>query len=89
MAFSDKVNPEDRTWMSLSQPPPIEEMPGALLCPAGHRAYGQVVELADPEHGTVRAPVYGCVPCQVVYRYQECRLPPGEEGLPGAGTAAA
>ena len=87
MAFSDKIDPEDHAWMSLSRAPELEQMPAALLCPAGHRAYRVILELQAPGVPTVRAPIYGCVSCQVGYRYQECALPPGEEGLPDSEPA--
>jgi hypothetical protein len=83
MAFIDRINPEDNAFTRLSKAPDLEQMPGVVLCPSEHRAYLQILILTDSEHGSTRVPVYGCVPCGVVYRYQECpRLPPGEEGHP-------
>jgi hypothetical protein len=88
VSFSDRINPEDHTWMGLSQPPGLDHMPGVLLCPAGHRAYRHIVELADPERETIRSVFWGCNWCTIVYRYQECTLPPGEEGLPPEETVS-
>lgn len=84
MPAYDRINPEDHFWMGLSRSPELEHMPGSLHCPSGHRAYRQLIELVDPEYGSVRVPIYGCVRCQIFYRFQECTLPPGEEGLPPA-----
>lgn len=83
--FIDNVNPSDDAVTRLSQAPDIESMPGELLCPSGHRAHRYLLDLnRDSTAPASRIPVYGCQPCGVAYRYQECTLPPGEEGLPPA-----
>lgn len=79
MAFSDAIDPTDHTLLGLSRPPSLEDMPATLLCPSDHRAQLVIIEVTA-EVGAMRVPVYGCIPCGVAYRYQECRLVPGEEG---------
>ena len=62
----------------LSQPMDPAEMPAVLLCPSGHEAYRAIW---DAMIG-VKIPYWACPTCTVVFRYQECRLVPGEEGHP-------
>jgi len=78
MSFADHIDPSDHPLVGLSRPPVPEEMPMELLCPAGHRATREVLTGSNG----IRIPFWVCVLCTVVYRYQECRLPPGEEGRP-------
>jgi len=55
-------------------------LPFHMLCKAGHTAERQLIDV----EGELLIPYYLCIPCQIVYRYQECTLPPGDEGLPDA-----
>ncbi len=85
MALGDNINPRDDILSRLSEPRAADQMPKELRCPAGHRAYRQVVrvELTAPDTESVvhDVPVWICPQCVVGYRYSECSLPPGEEGL--------
>lgn len=73
----DSVDPTDDVLFSLRRGPLPEELPLILLCPSGHDAQRQLIEA-----GELTIPIYVCLPCTVAYRYQECRLAPGDEGRP-------
>ena len=91
--IGDNINPRDDILSRLSEARPAEQMPRELQCPAGHRAYRQVCRLEltvpgnDPERMGDRdsivhdIPVWICPQCVVGYRYSECALLPGEEGV--------
>lgn len=85
MALSDNINPKDDILSKLSEPRAADAMPRELRCPSGHRAYRQVcrLELTVPGKDSVfhDIPVWICPQCVVGYRYNECSLPPGEEGV--------
>jgi len=85
MGLSDNINPRDDILSKLSESRSAEELPRELLCPSGHRTYRQVcrLELTVPDQGSIfhDIPVWICPQCVVGYRYSECRLPPGEEGV--------
>lgn len=83
--IGDSIDPKDDILSRLSAGRPADELPRELLCPSGHRAYRQIynIELTAPETDSVfhAVPVWICTQCVVGYRYNECTLPPGEEGL--------
>lgn len=79
--IGDNINPKDDIQTRLSQPPAADEFPAELLCPSGHRVYRQIIQMATGEH-IREVPTWACPTCVVTYRYQECTLPPGEEGHP-------
>lgn len=85
MGLSDSINPRDDILSRLSEPRAAEELPRELLCPSGHRTYRVAVDvrLAVPDQveNVLHIPVWVCPQCMVGYRYGECTLPPGEEGL--------
>lgn len=84
--IGDSIDPNDHILSRLSAPRDAKELPAELLCPSGHRAERYVitvichVENAPPDQ-TVDVPLYICRACVVAYRYGECRLIPGEEGI--------
>lgn len=76
----DGINLSDDAWAKISQPKPSDQLPFRMACKAGHLAERQLIGVSED----LVIPYYLCLPCQVVYRYQECTLPPGDEGLPDA-----
>jgi YgiT-type zinc finger domain-containing protein len=85
MALGDNIDPKDDVLSRLSAARAADEMPKELRCPSGHRAYRQVcrLELTVPGRDAIvhDIPVWICPQCVVGYRYSECSLPPGEEGV--------
>jgi len=77
MPFADDLSPKDHVNLRFT-PPSSGELPYTILDPAGHRVNRHLFDFGD---GCV-APYYVCFLCANVWRYQECRLPPGEEGIP-------
>lgn len=75
--LGDSVNPDDDIKTRLSPPADPGEMPAVMLCPAGHEAFRGIWGDSN-----ARIPFWACPTCTVVYRFQECRLVPGDEGRP-------
>lgn len=75
--FFDDAKPTEHVLLELGKPPTSDNLPGRMWCPAKHYAFRSIYQLHD-----IRIPFYVCESCLVVYRYQECTLPPGDEGHP-------
>lgn len=85
MPIGDDLNPYDEILTRLSRPQEPTELPGLLQCPAGHQVTRFICEMERAIEGALlvsRIPYWACPECLVVYRYQECRLLPGDEGHP-------
>lgn len=88
MALGDRLDPKDDIRTRLSPPADPEEMPAVMQCPSGHKAHrfiidtGLVLAVAGHQGPEIRIPCWACPDCTVVYRFQECRLLPGDEGRP-------
>jgi hypothetical protein len=74
-ALGDNIDPIDEVLLSLSQSPTSEGLPMRMLCPAGHDVTRDLYRKMS-----VVIPFYPCEPCTIVYRFQECKLKPGDEG---------
>lgn len=80
--IGDSINPKDDIQTRLSRPLGAEEFPAEMLCPSGHRVYRQIIRVVKATEEIRDVPTWACPDCVVTYRYQECTLPPGEEGHP-------
>jgi hypothetical protein len=89
-APGDKINPLDHILSEMSKPPAADEMPAEMLCPSGHPTARYIIKVdlsmttrttgVTEPLGNLEIPVWVCPFCVVAYRYQECRLIPGQEG---------
>ena len=79
--LGDDINPTDHVLMGLSRGPSSEELPIIMQCPNGHIANKGLISTGGWT-ASQPIPYYVCYECTVVYRYQECKLVPGDEGTP-------
>jgi hypothetical protein len=78
----DNARPNEHVRVQLSTGVEATDLPAEMLCPTQHHVQRHIV-IANL-HLLSELPIayYVCPTCTVVYRYQECTLPPGEEGHP-------
>jgi hypothetical protein len=84
---SDKIDPTDHLLSRMSAPQAARDLPAEMLCPSDHRAKRQIFVISlsltsdtAVEPTELEIPIWICQACMVGYRFQECRLVPGEEG---------
>ncbi len=75
---SDDATPIEHLLMQLTSAITAEDLPSRMLCPSKHETHKAYTSVNSEE----KIPFYICEPCKIVYRYQECTLPPGDEGHP-------
>jgi len=85
----DEMRPTDWVNMQMREGLTYETLPRIMQCPNGHISNKYVFDIPrDWEHegaldmNIVKVPVYWCGGCMALFRYQECRLAPGDEGTP-------
>lgn len=80
----DRINPVDALMTALSKGPSPEDLPGEMICPSNHRTVKFLITCgleSEPPETYRTIPVWVCPDCVVAYRFQECRMVPGTEGL--------
>jgi len=75
---SERIKLGEMAATELSRPRESGELPIRMMCQYGHHAKRNLIMIT----GSIRVPFYVCESCQVIYRYQELKLIPGDEGLP-------
>lgn len=77
MSFFDSMNPKDGVDFNFRSKD-SDQLPAMMQCPQGHVTHRELHVLSS---GT-KIPYYVCDSCLVVFRYQELKLVPGDEGMP-------
>ena len=78
MAFNDNTKLTDRAIAAMTRGVKSQDLPLHMLCPAKHQVERHLFTFSTGP----TIPYYPCKPCEVVYRYHECTLIPGDEGFP-------
>ena len=78
MGFVERVKITDHAVAAMTRGVKSEDLPLKLLCPHGHITERHLFTFPKGP----KIPYYTCEPCTVIYRFQECKLIPGDEGLP-------
>lgn len=66
---SASISIQESAHGRLGPSAPPDTLPPIMTCPHGHTAQRHVIV-----DGALTVPFYLCTSCQIVYRFQECRL---------------